>query len=147
MRDLNYDLKQLCRRSRGGSFATQRDRERVLDLVANQLQELGYRYMTAASLKPRHVERLVERWQAEGLSLGTIKNRMAELRWWAERIGKQNIIARDNAFYGIADRQSVINVSKAKQLTSYSVLSSRREKSGAIGAAPPTPTPPAYPPP
>jgi len=117
MRDLNYDLKQLCRRSRGGSFATQRDRERVLDLVANQLQELGYRYMTAASLKPRHVERLVERWQAEGLSLGTIKNRMAELRWWAERIGKQNIIARDNAFYGIADRQYVTNVSKARQLT------------------------------
>ncbi len=147
MHNLNYDLKQLGRRSRGGSFATQRDRERVLDLVANQLQELGYRYMTAASLKPKHVERLVERWQAEGLSLGTIKNRMAELRWWAERIGKQNIIARDNAFYGIADRQSVINVSKAKQLTSYSVLSSRREKSGAIGAAPPTPTPPAYLPP
>ena len=118
MRDLNYDLKQLCRRSRGGSFATQRDRERVLDLVADQLQELGYRYMTAASLKPKHVERLVERWQAEGLALGTIKNRMAELRWWAERIGKQNIIARDNSFYGIGDRQYVTNVSKARQLTS-----------------------------
>lgn len=118
MRNLNYDLKQLCRRSRGGSFATQRDRERVLDLVADQLQELGYRYMTAASLKPKHVERLVERWQAEGLALGTIKNRMAELRWWAERIGKQNIIARDNSFYGIGDRQYVTNVSKARQLTS-----------------------------
>jgi hypothetical protein len=32
MRDLNYELKQLCRRNRDGSFATQRDRERVLDL-------------------------------------------------------------------------------------------------------------------
>ena len=117
MRDLNYDLKQLCRRSRGGSFATQRDRERVLALVADQLQELGYRYMNAASLKPKHVERLVERWLAEGLALGTIKNRMAELRWWAERIGKQNIIARDNSFYGIADRQYVTNVSKARQLS------------------------------
>ena len=117
MRDLNYDLKQLCRRSRGGSFATQRDRERVLALVADQLQELGYRYMTAARLKPKHVERLVERWQAEGLALGTIKNRMAELRWWAEKIGKQNVIARDNSFYGIADRQYVTNVSKARRLT------------------------------
>ena len=39
MHDLNFDLKQLCRRSRGGSFATQRDRERVFDLVADQLQE------------------------------------------------------------------------------------------------------------
>ncbi|MFO1320473.1 MAG: phage integrase N-terminal domain-containing protein [Burkholderiales bacterium] len=31
------------------------------------------------------MEALVQRWTAEGLSAGTIKNRMAELRWWAER--------------------------------------------------------------
>ena len=55
--------------------------------------------MAAASLKPKHVEGLVERWQAEGLAVGTIKNRMAELRWWAEKIGKQNVIARDNDHY------------------------------------------------
>ncbi len=52
------------------------------------------------------------------IGLGTIKNRMAELRWWAERIGKQNIIARDNSFYGIGDRQYATNVSKARQPTS-----------------------------
>ncbi|MCO5102198.1 MAG: hypothetical protein M9885_15120 [Burkholderiaceae bacterium] len=61
MRDLNYQLKQLCQRNRGGSFATQRDRGRVLDLVANQLRELGYRHMDAASLNPKHVQRLIER--------------------------------------------------------------------------------------
>ena len=27
MRDLNYDLKQLCRHNRDGSYATQADRE------------------------------------------------------------------------------------------------------------------------
>ncbi len=74
--------------------------------------------MAAASLKPKHVEGLVERWQAEGLAVGTIKNRMAELRWWAEKIGKQNVIARDNDHYGIGNRQYVTNVSKARQLTS-----------------------------
>ena len=42
----------MCRHNRDGSYATQRDRERVLDLVADQLEELGYRHMTAASLKP-----------------------------------------------------------------------------------------------
>ena len=117
MRDLNFQLKQLCQRNCDGSFATQRDRERVLDLVADQLQELGYRHMAAASLKPKHVERLVERWQAEGLAVGTIKNRMAELRWWAEKIGKQNVIARDNDHYGIGKRQYVTNVSKARELS------------------------------
>ena len=44
MRNLNFELKQLCQRNRDGSFATQRDRGRVLDLVAGQLQELGDRY-------------------------------------------------------------------------------------------------------
>jgi Phage integrase, N-terminal/Integrase len=117
MRDLNYELKQLCRRNRDGSYATQRDRERVLDLVAGQLQELGYRHMAAASLKPKHVEGLVNRWQLEGLAIGTIKNRMAELRWWAEKIGKQNVIARGNDHYGITQRKYVTNVSKARELS------------------------------
>jgi hypothetical protein len=84
---------------------------------AGQLQELGYRHMAAASLKPKHVEGLVERLQAEGLAVGTIKNRMAELRWWAEKIGKQNVIARDNDHYGIGKRQYVTNVSKARELS------------------------------
>ena len=117
MRNLNFELKLMCRRNRDGSFATQRDRERVLDQVAGQLQELGYRHMVAASLKPKHVEALVERWQAEGLAIGTIKNRMAELRWWAEKIGKQNVIARDNDHYGIGNRRYVTNVSKARELS------------------------------
>ena len=116
MRDLNFELKQICRRNRDGSYATQRDRERVLTLVATQLHEQGYRHMTAASLKPKHVDALVERWKAEDLATGTIKNRLAELRWWAEKIGKQNVLARDNEHYGIGKRQYVTNVSKAREL-------------------------------
>jgi hypothetical protein len=52
MRDLNYQLKQLCHRNRDGSFATQRDCERVLDLVANQLQEACYRHLGATTSSP-----------------------------------------------------------------------------------------------
>ena len=37
MRDLNHDFKNLCQRSRDGSFATQHDRESILTLIANQL--------------------------------------------------------------------------------------------------------------
>jgi hypothetical protein len=116
MKPLNHELKQMCRRNRDGSYATQRDRERMLDLMANQLLEGGFRHLAATSLKPKHVEHLVARWQAEGLSAGTMKNRMAELRWWAEKIGKENVIARDNAHYGIANRQQVTQVSKARSL-------------------------------
>ena len=118
MQDLNYELKQLCKHNRDGSYATQANRERILALIANQLQEMGYVNMRAQSLKARHVEALVQRWLAEGLSAGTLKNRMTTLRWWAEKIGKPNVVAKSNEAYGIPDRRYVTNVTKARQLTS-----------------------------
>jgi hypothetical protein len=118
MQDLNYELKQLCTRNRDGSFATQTARERILTLVANQLRQMGFVNMHAQSLKPKHVEKLLERWTAEGLGSGTLKNRMTELRWWAEKIGKANVVAKSNDAYGIPDRRYVTNISKARQLTS-----------------------------
>ena len=91
MRDLNRDFKQLGQRNRDGSFSTQATREALLTLVANQLHEGGFRHLRAAGLGARHVEHLVGRWHAEGLSPGTFKNRMAALRWLAEKIGKDNL--------------------------------------------------------
>jgi hypothetical protein len=116
MRDLNYALKQLSLRNRDGSFATRANREHMLGLIADQLEEMGFRHMDAHSLKPKHIARLVERWCTEKLSSGTIKNRMAALRWWAQKIGKENVIARRNTAYAIADRVFVTNVSKAREL-------------------------------
>jgi hypothetical protein len=86
-------------------------------MIANQLQEMGFKDMRAPSLKPKHVQALVERWKTEGLSVGTIKNRMTELRWWAEKIAKQNVVFKENDLYGIARRQYVTNVSKSRELT------------------------------
>ena len=116
MRDLNYQLKQLCRRNRDGSRSTQANRERILTLIANQLHGIGYRCMNVRSLKPKHVEALVELWQNDGLGAGTIKNRMSSLRWWAEKIDKSNVIARENNHYGIAQREPVTQESKALRL-------------------------------
>ena len=72
--------------------------------------------MRAQGLKPKHVEKLVASWLAAELSPGTIKNRMATLRWAVGKLGKDNIIARTNAAYGIPDRVYVTNISKAKEL-------------------------------
>ena len=116
MRDLNHDFKNLCRRNRDGSFATQHDRESILTLIANQLDEDGFRHLRASGVRSKHVDHLVERWHAEEISAGTFKNRMCALRWLAEKIDKQNIVARDNAAYGIAERRHVTNVPKAQEL-------------------------------
>lgn len=117
MRDLNYQLKQLCKRNRDGSYSTQANRARMLNQIANQLQEMGYRRMTTRSLKPKHVDALVKRWLAEGMSAGTIKNRMNCLRWWAAKMDRRNVVARSNKFYGIPERQFVSKDSKAVVLT------------------------------
>ncbi len=117
MRDLNYQLKQLCRNNRDGSYRTQADRERQLTLIANQLHELGYRRMNAQSLKPKHIEALVAHWQREEITTGTIKNRLSTIRWWADKVNRQNVVARSNDHYGIPDRQYVTNISKAKTIT------------------------------
>jgi hypothetical protein len=116
VRDLNYQLKQLCRRNKDGSFMTQRDRERLLTQMANQLHDLGYRHMSAQSLKPKHVEALVKHWQDEALSVGAIKNRLAVIRWWAQKVNRQNVVARSNDHYGIPNRQFVNQESKAKSV-------------------------------
>ena len=117
MRDLNYQLKQLCHRNRDGSYATQAKRMDHLMLIANQLYDLGFRGMKPRSLKQKHVDALVKGWLRQELAVGTIKNRMAVLRWWAEKADRRSVVARSNDYYGIPDRQFVTNTSKAKEIS------------------------------
>jgi hypothetical protein len=88
----------------------------ILTLVSCQLREAGFRRMSPTSLKRKHVEALLERWQAEGLSSGTLKNRLAALRWWAEKVANAGAIPADNATLGIPDRRFVTNDNKAQQV-------------------------------
>jgi hypothetical protein len=121
MDDLTYGLKTLCRRNRDGSYATQGDRLRSLTLIARELREEGFRNMQLTSLKRKHVDALVRRWQAKGLSAGTQKNRLAHLRWWAEKTGKSSAIPASSAELGIPERRFVTNESKARELSAGSL--------------------------
>ena len=66
MQTLNYELKQLCKHNRDGSFATQANRERILTLIANQLREMGFVNMHVQTLKAKHVEKLVKEKMSKG---------------------------------------------------------------------------------
>ena len=116
MKDLNYQLSKLCRDNRDGGFSTQATRSRILDLIASQLRELGYRRMQPKSLKPKHVDALVAQWRNQGIRVGTLKNRLSALRWWAKKVNKPSIIAKDNDVYGIGKREYVAKESKAQDL-------------------------------
>jgi hypothetical protein len=114
--DLTYELRQLCLKNRDGSHATQADRLHMLTSIARQLKESGFINMHARSLKTKHVEALVKCWTSGGLSSGTIKNRMAHLRWWAMKVGKSGVVVADNASLGIPDRRLIPTLNKAQEL-------------------------------
>jgi site-specific recombinase XerC len=116
MKDLNYQLMKLCRDNRDGGYSTQATRRRLLDRIANQLHELGFRRMQPRSLKPKHVDALVGLWKEQGISVGTLKNRFSALRWWAKKVNKPSIIAKDNSVYAIGIRKCVAEESKALEL-------------------------------
>lgn len=116
MDDLTFSLVQLCRRNRDGGYSTQRGRESTLRLIARQLREMGHKQMTAKSLKEKHVQILSRRWLAENLSAGTIKNRMVQMRWWAEKVGRASLFPADNSELGIPNRQFATNENKAREL-------------------------------
>ena len=127
MKRLNHQLKTFCKNNREGSYGTQVQRERDLTLIANQLHELGYRGMNSHSLKPKHVEALVGHWVENEVSTGTIKNRMSAVRWWAMKVNRQNVVARSNDHYGIANRIFVTNTSKAKSILKVDLVKVRDE--------------------
>jgi hypothetical protein len=116
MKDLNYQLMKLCRQNRDGGYSTQATRSRMLDLMANQLHGLGYTGMRPTSLKQKHVRALVTLWDKQDISIGTRKNRLSALRWWAGKVNKQSVLAKDNSAYGIGARTFVAEHSKAQVL-------------------------------
>ena len=108
MRDLNYDLKRLEKAHGDGSHGTRKARSYTLAQMSNTLHDLGFKGLRATGLKRKHVVALVEEWKRQGRSIGTMKNRTAHLRWWAERIGRLAVVP-SNADLGIANREYVTN--------------------------------------
>jgi site-specific recombinase XerC len=122
------ELTQLCNRNRDGSFSTQAARRDILSLAGRQLVELGIYNLPATGLKQKHVLKLLERWKADGLSDATLKNRMSHVRWWAEKIGKQNLVPRTNAELGIGRRKYVTNNTKAVQVGADALIGVKDER-------------------
>lgn len=117
MHKLEYDLVQLCNRhGTGGSYGRRADRKRDLRLMAKQLYAMGFKKLRALDLGGRHVNRLIALWKEQGRSVGTMKNRMGSLRWWAAAVGRSHVMARTNDAYGIPSRP-ITQESRAVELT------------------------------
>ena len=112
MRDLNFDLKRLQAAHDDGSHGTRTARSYALAQVADTLHELGFKGLRATGLKRKHSVALVREWKRQGRSDGTMKNRMAHVRWWAKHIGRPGVVP-SNGELGIANREYVTNKDKS----------------------------------
>ncbi|MDH0051471.1 conjugal transfer nickase/helicase domain-containing protein [Comamonas terrigena] len=100
-RDIVKEIKILCLLNKDGSASAQNDRELILVSAAQTLKMSGYQNMAVTSIKRKHINILLKRWYADGLAVGTIKNRMSALRWWAEKVDRQEFFPRNNKELGI----------------------------------------------
>lgn len=74
------------------SNATIEKRWQVIKLAFSELREDGYRLETPMSFRNRHMEHLVRKWEARGLSASTIQLRVSIMRTFSEWIGKPGMV-------------------------------------------------------
>lgn len=113
MKQLVYELRQLCRFNRDGSYVTQANRQAILTQMGEQLVRLGYKDLHAHDIKGRHVNKLLALWQEQGLNDQTKRNRLSMLRWWCHRVGRPSVMPKTNAYYNLTPRPQAATVSKA----------------------------------
>ena len=111
--ELKHSIIMMLKHSHDGSYSTRAERKKRLLMIADQLSEGGYKIAHIAQLKLKHVQYLIGNWQQQGLTAGTIKNRMTDLRWAMEKNGKSSLIPLKNEALNIANRQYVTNENKS----------------------------------
>lgn len=112
MTNFEYKLFGILDSNRDGSFSTQTARRYALTAAGEDLHSLGYRVQNPATLKIKHSHELVNHWVSTGISVSTIKNRMAHLRWLATKTNNR-FIKSSNREYGLENRSYISDVNRA----------------------------------
>lgn len=103
LKDALYSARKLFEYANDLSFASRYDYEIDTRLAIAQLHEAGIPISHVKHFKEKYIKLLVERWQEEGLSIGTLKNRVTKLRYVAKKINKPTIIP-SNDVLGLGSR-------------------------------------------
>lgn len=128
MRPLVYDFNLLCQKARGGAINTRRERRCNARAIAKQL-DAKFRGLRLENVSERHLDWYIEALTTGQLSangrppaVGTVKNRMAVLRFILRRAGKEGMLPADNSALGIQRRTYVRAESIAVVLTPAQLL-------------------------
>ncbi len=102
--NLKHSILNIMKHNRDGSKNTQGSRRKRLMLIANQLVNDGYQLQHIRMLKPKHIRHLTNSWMKQDLSADTIKNRMTDLRWIAEKLNLRDLVPSKNDSLNIPHR-------------------------------------------
>ena len=95
-----YSLQRfLTEQQRHLSLPLLHNRKERLTTVIHDLHHCGYAIKDITKLKPKHIEALTQYWQHKGLSIGTIKNRMSDLRFVAKATEQKGLIKRNQEYH------------------------------------------------
>jgi integrase len=106
--ELQRCLHGILKHNPDGAFETRHARRKVLLKVAGDLCSHGYKLRHIQGLKQKHVKFLNELWLSQGLTVATIKNRNAHLRWLCEKLNKRSLVPT-NTELGVGKRQYANN--------------------------------------
>ncbi|MBI9080454.1 MAG: integrase domain-containing protein [Pseudodesulfovibrio sp.] len=96
-----------------GSFKTKtNDRQGIMRFVGT-LRNEGCNIQKWTNVHRGHLANVVERWQSEGLTSGTMKNYLASVRKLCGHYGNSKIVDTTNAQLGIKNRVYVTNEDKS----------------------------------
>src|ERR1700722_9262949 len=109
---LKRSLYNALKRDHQGSFATRFDRRGILMRSLEEIVDLGFKISNIDQIKQKHIQALVTDWQRKKLSIGTIKNRLAALRYLADTLQKPDLIASNKAL-NVGSRYTKTRINKA----------------------------------
>ena len=116
MENLRKNIIDTLKINNDGSYSTQANRKKILMMCVDRLTEKYGNELLVTDLKGRHINHLLREWKNDGVSAGTLKNRMSHLRWLSKKIGNTGLV-KDNATYGISDRKYITNIDKSIDVT------------------------------
>lgn len=113
LRSADYSINEIVKKSSYNSFASKEDMSSILKTSVRDLHKLGYMIDNVKGFKPKHIFRLVEKWQEQGNSIATIKNRLSKFRKLSEIIGNDKLVRKCNSEYKIGSRKYYPDENKA----------------------------------
>lgn len=114
---LQQSISKILQHNPDGSKETQAARRHILYQMAQELVAGTYKLRHIHGLKRKHVIYLNEQWKQRKISVATIKNRNAHLRWLCEKIHKPSLVPSNTQLNTGKRRYMNNQINKAIDLT------------------------------